>query len=236
MCIYITRPTKSLLRLQLEEVSSLLKQLKINVQDHAGSYYFYHSRCQAQTSLPMGLPSFALTVVVAVLHAGERHPRVDVGHFKDHFCCTSGSYLQLCKLFGKTGRSCLFAVRVPASYFPAAGSMPCWPVVVLPHCGNCLCCVAQELISAQALSPVWRGLGSLADTWPASFLNMGSNNSGEVCDHSNVPNDQPGPCGHSGEDFFAYGSTHAEGEPTDCGPNGGWMQKWNDGEGSLVAE
>merc|ERR1712039_420425 len=55
----------------------------------------------------------------------------------------------------------------------------------------------------------------------------GSNHAGEVCDHSNVGNDEPGPCGFSGSDLFALGSGNADGDPKDT-RNGGLMQPWSD--------
>lgn len=60
---------------------------------------------------------------------------------------------------------------------------------------------------------------------------MGSNASGEVCDHSGVPNGEPGPCGMSGEDFFALASAYAQG-PAEV-TSGGLMQRWSDPSGDL---
>ena len=62
---------------------------------------------------------------------------------------------------------------------------------------------------------------------------MGSNASGEVCDHSGVPNSQPGPCGVAGEDFFALAAAHAEGSAE--ATSGGLMQRWSDPSGDLGA-
>ena len=64
---------------------------------------------------------------------------------------------------------------------------------------------------------------------------MGSNASGEVCDHSGVPNSEPGPCGMSGEDLFALGAAFAKGDPV-ATSSGDAMQMWSHpdaGEGSM---
>eukprot|EP00435_Cladocopium_sp_Y103_P014630 s3264_g3.t1 len=60
---------------------------------------------------------------------------------------------------------------------------------------------------------------------------MGSNASGEVCDHAGVPNDEPGPCGFSAQDLFALGGAFAKGEPEET--SGGMMQRWSDPDGDM---
>eukprot|EP00405_Crypthecodinium_cohnii_P038438 CAMPEP_0206549214 /NCGR_PEP_ID=MMETSP0325_2-20121206/14334_1 /ASSEMBLY_ACC=CAM_ASM_000347 /TAXON_ID=2866 /ORGANISM="Crypthecodinium cohnii, Strain Seligo" /LENGTH=95 /DNA_ID=CAMNT_0054048819 /DNA_START=8 /DNA_END=295 /DNA_ORIENTATION=+ len=58
---------------------------------------------------------------------------------------------------------------------------------------------------------------------------MGASDS-RVCDHSSVPNSQPGPCGYSGEDLLGICSAVLQGDVKDQGPGGGMMQPFS-GEG-----
>lgn len=75
-------------------------------------------------------------------------------------------------------------------------SLAFWTTISFPH--------VEKMVASSSQAGLELHFASLPLRFHSQPRSVHMGNSNEVCNHSSVPNDQPGPCGFSGQDLFGY--------------------------------